>query len=161
MKIIYCHHANRKKGTEFSQDDDITLLGEKDANLVRELLETANAKNPISAIYSSKFFRCTKTANIINTNLNLPIILDERLNEKDYNGKEEWKDCQERVKSALLDIIKKHENHETVLVVTSGVNISAFINLAYGLESSNNHPFLAISMCCPIMFDYDKSKFNL
>ncbi len=161
MKIIYCHHANRKKGTVFSQDDDITLLGEKDANLVRELIETANAKNPISAIYSSEFFRCTKTANIINANLNLPIILDERLNEKDYNGKEEWKDCQERVKSVLLDIIKKHENHETVLVVTSGVNISAFINLAYGLESNNNHPFLAISMCCPIMFDYDKSKFNL
>ena len=158
MKIIYCHHANRKKEKEFSQNDDITLLGEKDANLVRELIETVNLKTPISAIYSSEFFRCTKTANIINKNMNLPIILDERLNEKNYKGEEEWKDCQERVKQALLDIIKNHNNTETVLVITSGVNISAFINLAYNLESSNNHPYLAISMCSPIMFDFDKTK---
>ena len=38
MKIIYIHHAHRQKGFPPSQNDDITQLGEQDANLVAELM---------------------------------------------------------------------------------------------------------------------------
>lgn len=161
MKIIYCHHANRKKGNPPGPNNDITNLGKQDAKLIAKLLKNVNVKNKISAVYTSPFLRCHKTATIINKHVNAPIILDERLNEKDYLGKEDWVDCQNRIKSALIDILKKHDNSETIVVVTSGVNIASFINLAYGIEASQNAPYLGVSMCCPILFNIDKDKFNL
>ena len=161
MKIIYCHHANRKIGNPPGPNDDITLLGKKDAKNVAKLIKIANQKQPISAIYSSPFLRCKKTANIINKYVNAPIVLDERFNEKDYNGPESWVDCQNRIKSGILDVIKKHDNSETVVIVTSGVNVASFINLAYGVEASETTPYLGLSMCCPILFNIDKEKINL
>ena len=64
MKIIYCHHAERAVNPKKlrSQEDDLTSNGIKDAELVSELL--ANEK--ITAIYTSNFYRCKKTAQIIN-----------------------------------------------------------------------------------------------
>ena len=161
MRIIYCHHANRKKGNPPGPTDDITLLGKKDAKNVAELLNQVNKKQPISTIYSSPFLRCYKTAQIINKHVKAPIVLDERLNEKDYNGNEAWVDCQNRIKSGILDVLKKHDNSETVVIVTSGVNVASFINLAYGIEASENTTYLGLSMCCPILFNIDKEKINL
>ena len=76
MKIIYCHHAQRDVNPKKlrSQDDDLTENGIKDAELVGEIL--ANQK--IDAIYTSNFYRCKKTAQIINRTLNVPIIEEER-----------------------------------------------------------------------------------
>ena len=39
MNIIYCHHAQRNRGTIPSQNDDITALGEQDAKLFAEMLK--------------------------------------------------------------------------------------------------------------------------
>ena len=156
MNIIYCHHANRKITNPPSQDNDITTLGKKDAKLFNKLLKKSNTK--ISAIYSSEYLRCTKTAKILNKGFNVPILLDQRLNEKPKS--EDWQNCQKRISDCLLDIIKKHDNSDTVIVVTSGVNISGFINLAYGLNPSPNAPYLQISSLSPITFIFDKEKFD-
>src|SRR5574344_1017471 len=63
MKIIYVHRAerNREKGV-LRQEQDITLNGIKDANLLGEKLKLQSIK----AIYTSPYKRCIHTANIIN-----------------------------------------------------------------------------------------------
>ena len=66
MNIIYCHHAQRNRGTIPSQDDDITALGEQDAKLFAEMLKNEDDVK-VSKIYTSPFFRCRKTAEIINS----------------------------------------------------------------------------------------------
>ena len=50
----------------------------------------------------------------------------------------------------------KYNNDDIVVCVTSGINIVSFINKAYNLQSSNDAPFLGITSCCPIIFDYKK-----
>ena len=39
MKVIYCHHAHRNKSNPPSQNDDITKIGEKDADIVVKGIE--------------------------------------------------------------------------------------------------------------------------
>ena len=78
MNIIYCHHAQRNRGTIPSQNDDITTLGEQDAKLFAEMLKNEDDVK-VSKIYTSPFFRCRKTAEIINTHINVPIVEDEKI----------------------------------------------------------------------------------
>ena len=66
MKIIYVNHAQRDKGNSSTQEDGITELGIKDAEIVAEILCKLNEKQKITAIYSSPFFRCMETSRIIN-----------------------------------------------------------------------------------------------
>ena len=67
MKILYVHHGNRKLGNPPTQNDDLTEIGYKDCELVAELLNNKRVKDNIKAIYTSNFFRCKKTAEIIFT----------------------------------------------------------------------------------------------
>ena len=157
MYVIYCHHANRQKGNPPSQQDDITELGVKDAELFGELLKTISHKATIKAIYTSEFLRCTKTANIINTHIQAPIIIDPRLNEHQSNPGETWLDTQNRITRLLDEIVDKYQEQDYVICVTSGVNIAPFISKAYGLMPSANTPFLGVPTCSPIIFEYKKS----
>ena len=50
MKIIYVHHAQRDKGNSSTQEDGITELGIKDAEIVAEILSKLNEKQQITAI---------------------------------------------------------------------------------------------------------------
>ena len=106
MKIIYCHHAQRAVDNKKlrSQNDDLTDNGIKDAELVSELL--SNEK--ISAIYTSNFYRCKKTAQIINRGIGAPIIEEPRFNEVGSIEGEDWKDCLERNIEALDNIVNKY-----------------------------------------------------
>ena len=156
MKILYVHHGNRKLGNPPTQNDDLTEIGYKDCELVAELLNNKRVKDNIKAIYTSNFFRCKKTAEIINKYLNVPIMEDSRLNEFKSIENEQWVDLQNRVSMCIDDIIQKYNNDDIVVCVTSGINIVSFINRAYDLQSSNDAPFLGISSCCPIIFDYKK-----
>ncbi len=162
MKIIYCHHAQRdqdkSKPQNLRQGEGLTPLGIEDATIYAKMLKQANVK--LNAIYTSPFFRCVSTANIINEQLNTNIITDDRFNEFGSIENESWETCQTRIMSALKDIIKKHDNSDIVLCITSGVNIGAFICLAYGIKPDNNNPFLGITSCSPIVFDFDKEKGN-
>lgn len=166
MKIFYVHHALRDKGNPPSQNDGITELGRKDADIVAEIFEELNKKFKVKAIYSSEHFRCKETARIINKHLSVQILEDSRLNEfvevenlvkgKPLTKKEMWKNCQQEIVDFLGEILENYDDKDAVICVTSGVNISAFIAFAYGIEPSENMPFPLVPSCSPIGFDINK-----
>lgn len=173
MKVIYVHHAMRDKGNPPTQEDGITELGYKDAEVVGQILAEDQAKGVgIKAIYSSTFFRCLETARIINKIIQVPVLEEDRFNEfgsvhyavkglSDPNSKETWVQCQERIRSAIKDIVYKYDGDDAVVCVTSGVNIAPFISLAYGMPSREDVPFLNIPSCSPIIFDINKNMFEV
>ena len=152
MNIVYCHHAQR--AYTGSQDDDITDLGKKDAELVGEFMKRMPN---IKAIYTSTYFRCKETARIINKSLNVPIIEEDRFNEfVSKENKETWVDLQKRVIAGIKDIVNKYNDEDSIICVTSGVNIAGFLDWNLGLEPSENMPFLGVISCSPIIFKYNK-----
>lgn len=170
MKIIYVHHALRQKGNPPSQNDKIQPLGLQDAEIVAELMKMMSEYSNIKAIYTSPYFRCAKTAEIINKHINVPIYEESRFNEfnkvfdviegnKTITKTESWIDCQIRIRNAIKDIVNKYDDKDTVICVTSGVNITAFISLAFKIQPSENLPFPLVPSCSPIGFDIDKDCF--
>ncbi len=170
MKIIYVHHALREKGNPPSQNDKIQPLGLQDAEIVAELMKMMSEYSNIKAIYTSPYFRCAKTAEIINKHINVPIYEESRFNEfnkvfdiiegnKTITKTESWIDCQIRIRNAIKDIVNKYDDKDTVICVTSGVNITAFISLAFKIQPSENLPFPLVPSCSPIGFDIDKDCF--
>lgn len=171
MKIFYVHHALRDIGNPPSPDDGLKKLGVKDAKNTAKLFEGLTKKLKFKAIYTSPFFRCAKTAKLINKQLNLPIIEDARFNEffdVMYavkhpllpTEKESWEQCQTRIINALEDIVNKYNDDDAVICVTSGVNITAFVCVAYGVLPSNNNPFPMVPSCSPVGFDINKDCFK-
>lgn len=171
MKIFYVHHAQRDMGNPPSQNDKITDLGRREAEIVGEEFLKLQNKLKIKAIYTSPYYRCAETARIINQYINVPVYEDNRLNEfnnvhnaikgnKSENKGESWLDCQLRIRDSIRDIVKKYKDDETVLCVTSGVNISAFITLAYKIQPSENMPFPIVPLCSPVGFDIDIDCFE-
>lgn len=158
MKIIYIHHGNRKKGNPSTQDDDLTEIGYKDCELTSELFNNDKVKKTVKAIYTSSYFRCRKTAEIVNKPINAPIFNDDRLNEFKSMGEETWVECQNRIINCIDDIVSKYEENDTVICVTSGVNIGAFIVKAFGLKANENIPLLGVPSCSPIIFEFNKDK---
>lgn len=150
MKIIYCHHAERAVDTrkQRSQDDDITDNGFQDAQLVADAL----SKEKITAIYTSTFYRCRKTAQIINSKIGAPIYEDERFNEVGSIEGEDWKDCLTRNINALNEIMQKYNDDATILCVASGVNLSAFVCWNLNIKPTRDFPFMGATNCAPIMF---------
>lgn len=172
MKIIYVHHALREIGNPPTQDDKIQPLGLQDAETTAKLLKLMSEKSnsKFKAIYTSPYYRCAKTAEIVNKYINLPIYEDSRLNEFNKvfevieNGQsvtktENWTECQTRIREAIKDIVFKHDDTDAVICVTSGVNITAFIGLAYKIPASENMPFPWVPSCSPIGFEIDKNCF--
>ena len=171
MKIIYVHHALRQKGDPPSKNDKIQPLGLKDAEIVAELMKMLAEHSSVKAIYTSPYFRCAKTAEIINKYIKVPIFDEPRFNEfnnvfnavdgnKTVTKTESWLECQTRIRSALKDIVNKYDDTDTVICVTSGVNITAFISLAFKLQPSEDLPLPLVPSCSPIGFDIDKNCFK-
>ncbi len=158
MKIIYVHHANRKIEGSLTQEDDLTKLGYKDCKLVADLLNNKAIKQNIKAIYTSSFFRCTKTAEIINSKIKVKIIKDDRLNEFRSVKGESWVDAQKRTIACIDDIIKEYGDKDIVICVTSGVNLGAFMCKAFNIEPTENTPYLILSSCSPIGFEFKKQN---
>ena len=168
MKIFYVHHALRAKGNPPSQYDDIKELGAQDAKIVAQIFEDSKKYLNIKAIYTSPYFRCKKTAEIINEKLNVPVFDEPRFNEFNdvyayikgdaKNSGERWKGLQESIIDAIKEIVNKYDEdrNDCVICVTSGVNITAFIDLAYGLEPSEKRPFPMVPSCSPIGFEITK-----
>ena len=149
MKIIFCHHAQRKKGNPSTQNDGLTDFGVKDAKLQSILL--SQLQN-VKAIYTSPFYRCFKTAQILNKKLNVPIFKENRFNEFKSIENETWVVLQKRVISAINDIFKKYNDNDVVICITSGVNVGAFFLWNFNLKPNKDLPFIGISSCSPIMF---------
>ena len=170
MRIIYVHHALREKGNPPSQDDKIQPLGIKDAEIVAELFKILSEKTNLRAIYTSPYYRCAKTAEIINKHTQVPVYNEPRFNEfnnifeviegdKTIIKTETWLDCQLRIRDAIKDIVDKYDDNDTVICVTSGVNITAFISLAFKIKPSQDLPFPMVPSCSPIGFEIDKNCF--
>jgi len=162
MKIIYVHHAHRDKGDPPGPSDDITKLGEDDAEIAGRIMEieVERYKTPIKEIYCSPYFRCKKTAEIINKSLKLPIIFDERLNEMGRDAGETWVEMQERMQDAIKEIVFSHKDSDAVIIVTSGVNLVAFTNIIYKLPPSASAPTIWVPSCSPIIFNISKHNFK-
>lgn len=158
MQIIYVHHGHRQRQIPRSQDEGLTELGQKDTEIVAELLKGLKDNANPKAIYTSQFYRCTKTAENINKHLSLPIIVDTRLDEFESVPGETWTNLLTRVIDSLKDIIGGHKDDDTVIVVTSGVNLSAFICLNFGITPSQDVPMLTVPSCSPIGFNFDRKK---
>lgn len=162
MKIIYVHHAHRQKGNPAGPDDDITKLGVKDANIVAEIMKTEaeKYKTPIKAIYSSPYLRCAKTAKIVNKKLNLPIIFDKRINEMGRDHGETWVQMQERMHDFLKEIVNKYDDGDAVIVVTSGVNVVSFFDVASHQKPRMVAPLIWVPSCSPLIFNISKKDFG-
>ncbi len=155
MKIIYMHHAERDIGEKhfdpiLRQEEDITELGIKCADLIAE--RTKSKK--FTAIYTSPYLRCKHTAEIINKYHNVSIIEDKRFNEKEMD--EPWEDLLKRNMEAIDDIVKKYDDDDLVVCLTSGVNISAFICYFYGIKPSNDVPWTQAADISPVVFTTNK-----
>lgn len=151
MRIVFMHHAkkdnfgeeNQKPGFR-NQANRLSEDGIKELKVFREIYK----KNlSFSAIYVGEFKRYKLTADIININ-NAPIYIDKRLNESGSdeefygiivnsdNKKEVFarhtEVLRQRTHEFLNDIIKKHNNDENILCVSSGVNLGEFMSYFYG-----------------------------
>ncbi len=158
MKIIYVHHAERDKGIPRSQNDPITDLGRQDCEIVAELMKKLDDKYPVKAIYTSQFFRCTETAKLISKHLSCKTYIEERFDEFRSHGNETWTEFLTHIVDALNDITQKHNDEDTIICVTSGVNIGGFICWNFGIQPSENIPYLMVPSCSPIGFEYNKNK---
>lgn len=150
MKIIYCHHAQREVNPKKarSQNDDITETGIQDAELVAEQLSDIK----LTAIYTSNFYRCKKTAQIINRAFGVPIIEEPRFNEVGSVEGEEWADAMKRNIDAIEDIQSKYNDDAIILCVASGINLSAFVCWNLDLKPNKNFPFIGAYNCSPVIF---------
>ena len=159
MKIIYMHHAERNVCNDNIDDDskqleDITEMGEKEAELLAERLKNQN----VTAIVTSPYLRCKHTANIINKYHNSPIIEEVRFNEM-MKG-EEWKSLLKRNMNAIDDIVKKFNDDDTIICITSGVNFSAFVCYFYGIKPNNKVPWSQAYDISPIVFTSGKKMLD-
>lgn len=153
MKILYVHHAERditNKSVD-RQLQDITENGIKEAKLLAEKLKKLN----ITAIYTSPYLRCMHTAEIINKYNNAPIYKEERFNEM-RNG-ETWKEFNVRNMNAIEDIIKKHNNNDFIICVSSGVNLSAFTYYFTNTIPKENSPKIQALTTSPVLFSTDNT----
>ena len=78
---------------------------------------------------------------------------------KSVEKTETWLECQLRIREAVKDIINNYDDKDAVICVTSGVNITAFIGLAFKINPSDDCPFPWVPSCSPIGFDIDKNCF--
>ena len=103
MKILYVHHAERdhKNKNVDRQLQNITENGITESNLLAEKLKHLN----VTAIYTSPYLRCKKTAELINQYNNAPIYEEERFNE--MKNEETWKEFSIRNMEAIDNIIKR------------------------------------------------------
>ena len=153
MNIVYVHHAERDHGRRDipRQEQDITEDGIMEAKL---LMKKMHLIHP-TVIYSSPYLRCVHTSEILNEEVQLPIIMDNRLNE--FNpGKETFQEFLERNMNCIDDIIQKYGEDDTVLCVTSGVNLSAFMCYFTGGVPSGDSPRCQGLTISPVLFTTDR-----
>ena len=144
MKIIYIHHAERDHSNKDidPQEQDITMDGITEAEILAKKIHLLG----VTKIYSSEYIRCVHTAEILNKNLGLEIIIEKRFNEKEKT--ETWEEFLNRNKSAIQDIIDSGEKSDVVLCVSSGVNLSAFVSYFYESDKA----FCQALAMSPVLF---------
>ena len=150
MQILYVHHADRDRSNKHidRQLQDITENGIQDANLLAEKLKELNIN--ITAIYTSPYLRCKHTAEIINKYHKTKIIEEPKFNE--MNNSETWKEFSLRNMEGIDNIIKKHNENDFIICVSSGVNLSPFIYYFNNIIPTNNSPKIQALTTSPVLF---------
>ena len=62
--------------------------------------------------------------------------------------------------AAIDDIIKKYDEKDTIIYVTSGVNLTAFICYFYNITPTVYTPCTQGINCLPINFYYNNTKID-
>ena len=152
MKTIYFHHAERNVrknvSDELRQLDGITRNGKKEAKLLGKRFKNNNRN--VVAIYTSPYLRCKLTANLINMYLNVPIIEDQRINE--WNKNETKYEFLKRNIEFLKEKDNEYKSNETIICITSGVNLTAFICYFYNIKPTEEIPLVQAFGCSPVNF---------
>ena len=150
MKILYVHHADRDRSNKNidRQLQDITENGIQEANLLAEKVKELNIN--ITAIYTSPYLRCKHTAKIINKYHQTNIIEEPKFNE--MNNVETWKEFSLRNMEGLDNIIKKHNENDFIICVSSGVNLSPFIYYFNNIKPTNDSPRIQALTTSPVLF---------
>ncbi len=144
MNLYFIRHGeteDNKAGVIQGQiDSDLTELGKKQAKQAIENLKDLD----LDIIYCSDLGRTKNTAKIVNTELNLDIIFDQRLRERNFgiyegkhrdlfdfndffmgnSGNPEFSTVEKdnQIKERILDFLKdlKDSDHKNILIVTHG-----------------------------------------
>ena len=149
MKVVYLHHAERDLNHVDSNDfskDIITKDGIKEAKIVGKLL----SKNEFTCIYTSPYTRCVETAKIINEFLHVPIYEMEEINEW-QKGENKTSFIKRNIKG-IKKIVEKHNPNDSVICITSGVNLTAFVCYFYHVKISNNLTLVQGATMSPVNF---------
>ena len=157
MQILYVHHADRDRSNKFIDRklQDITENGIQDANLLAEKLKELNIN--ISAIYTAPYLRCIHTAKIINKYHQSEIIKEPKFNE--MNNSETWQEFSLRNMKGIDNIIKKHNENDFIICVSSGVNLSPFIYYFNNITPTNNSPRIQALTTSPVLFSTNNKVF--
>ena len=157
MKILYVHHADRDRTNKSinRQLQDITENGITETKLLAQKLKDLNIN--ITAIYTSPYIRCKHTAEILNMHHLAPIIEEPLFNEMDSS--ETWIEFSLRNMQAIDNIIKKHNQNDFIICVSSGVNLSAFVYYFNNIQPNNNSPKIQALTTSPVLFSTDNTCF--
>ena len=137
MKILFVRHGqtnlNNPRRMQGISDMELNDTGRKQANEIRQIIENKN----IDLIIVSPLKRAVETANIINSNMNKKIVIDERITEMNYGTlegelycKDYWNidydyksingesilDFQERIYNFIEDIKAKYRENNILIV---------------------------------------------
>jgi len=152
MKIVYIHHAQRDVSKGINQENGLTEFGVQEATIIGEMLKTVPAK----AIYIGEYVRYKLTAELINKYIKAPIIVDDRLNERNAEDKKTENGFAKRTQSFLDDIIEKHNNNDVIFCITSGGNLEEFVNYFYGGNKTDGFIRMQAIGVSPVNFEFNK-----
>ncbi len=161
MEIIFLRHGetyqNRKNIVQGHQDTNLTAKGKRQA---KRLGDAIRERRDVDMVYTSDLDRAIRTAELMD--LDAPHETDERLRELDFGtvsggnlsefieNNPEYDDSQpyalwtrfpkgestadvyHRVTDALDDIIERHANNETIVIVGHHTSVSTALSYARG-----------------------------
>ncbi|MHA1953061.1 MAG: histidine phosphatase family protein [Candidatus Heimdallarchaeaceae archaeon] len=182
MKIFLIRHGEtdygKKHYTTGHIDIPLNETGKKQAHATANFLK----KRDIAKIFSSSLSRASETAQIIASELSLPVIEYDGLMEHtsgkldgvslkeffdtmkrvgDFEemvlqaGGEPWNEYKERVWNKFLEIVKENYDHENILIVTHGGVTRSIFTEIFGSPFLKN---LSQGNCCVNVIDYEKER---
>lgn len=186
-KLVLIRHGETEtnKEWELHRNDDPEILNEKGRQQIRRTAFAIKKFSPV-IIYASKEARAQESGRIISKILGIPLktmvnmqernwgnfsgkkwpkvqailecmTLEERYNYVPPNG-ESWKNCENRLKKTLNDILKKSEG-KTISIISHGGSIR--ILMPYLLNKPEEETFKHDPPNGSIsVFDYENGKFN-
>ena len=148
------HHANRDKSKGHGQDSPITELGRREAEAIGDIL--GFGKVPVTCIYSGEYLRYQQTAEQLNKHLQVPVIVDSRLNELKTGRGLTGENTGKRIHEFLRDTIAKHGNDDIIICMTSGTVLHWFTTFFFKGAPIKGFQYMQAPTVSPVIFHYEK-----